>query len=147
MQKLLRTLFLVKMASAISERLSTMTDRDEDALEELKREFYKGSAIIDNNGCHIEENSTDIYPPKRTFYFTNRHSGERLKERLRVHVLFFFLVYGHMEGELSHVCHNSKCFNPSHLERESHQDNCARRTCKDRGICTEHGQKRKCILF
>lgn len=47
---------------------------------------------------------------------------------LRAHRVFFEHLVGPIaEGmELDHLCRNTKCVNPDHMEPVSHQENCAR---------------------
>ncbi|KAK9327452.1 zinc-binding loop region of homing endonuclease, partial [Lipomyces starkeyi] len=60
--------------------------------------------------------------------------------------------------DISHLCHNAKCFNPEHIIVESATNNNRRRTCNGQKVivygnftyhpCTHDGveKKRKCIL-
>lgn len=47
--------------------------------------------------------------------------------------------------ELSHLCHNKWCVNPSHVVRETHTANCARTQCKRHCKCKEDGRQPNCI--
>ena len=55
-----------------------------------------------------------------------------------------FQLKTHMH--VSHLCHNSLCVTPDHLNYEPKMVNLNRETCKQRGICTQHDQYPDCLL-
>jgi len=42
------------------------------------------------------------------------------------HRLVYELIKGHLPSELDHLCRNTRCCNPDHLEGVTHQENCRR---------------------
>ena len=48
--------------------------------------------------------------------------------------------------EVSHLCHNHRCINPSHLVLELHEINSSRLSCKVQQKCT-HGHTPFCIFM
>ena len=47
---------------------------------------------------------------------------------------------------ISHLCHNSLCFNPAHLVIEDISSNHLRKACRQFGHCTGHHPEPRCIL-
>lgn len=128
-----------------------------------KRAMYRNFEIkVDRNNCHFVVDNCDGYPPARSLSFISKLTGKRIRTKVRLHILFFYLeknqvpIRNHSENnnitEMSHICHNSFCLNIDHLSIEPHKINCDRRLCissfntQNRDECIGHGTYRPCIL-
>ena len=51
-----------------------------------------------------------------------------------------------LQGDASHLCHNTLCINPTHISTEPHWLNNNRQQCTRKGICHGHGGYPECML-
>lgn len=70
-------------------------------------------------------------------------------KKISVHRLAYFIKhpehYG-MEGDCSHLCHNTTCINTDHISLEPHYVNNNRQVCVNIRKCQGHAPYRDCIL-
>jgi hypothetical protein len=77
---------------------------------------FKNDIFIDSNGCHVWKKSCSSsgYPQKTI-----------KKKYWSLHRYVYFLKDRTLKSSdvVRHLCHNTKCINPDHLEKGSHKDN------------------------
>ncbi len=73
---------------------------------------------------------------------TGRMPLEKCKKTLYVHRIAYLVkerLVALPEGtEISHLCHNRRCVEPSHLRAEEHITNVERQHCKKQNSCTKN---------
>ncbi len=95
---------------------------------------------IDEIGCWVWKGAR--FKKKYGDYAQIRMGGRLDSKNKRAHVVSYEHFVGKVpEGmELDHICQNTLCINPAHLEPVAHKENCKRR--KDSGLpFCRHGHK------
>ena len=137
-----RLLIIVIPTNKMASKLPFMSKAEQERLEKL---FYddcydSGGILFGPNNHHYlrgYRRRPATYPPLRRVTFYSNILQRRLTTSVRLHVLFYFLVYSKV-GEISHKCGDSNCVNVLHLCIEPHKTNCSRRACVVRNFCSGH---------
>ena len=126
--------------------------------------FWMTGHLEAEGNCHIWQGTyskttkkrTSRYP-KHTFrYLIVDENGEPSRKRADhyVHHVVWFLEHGTIpikdSMEISHLCHDSRCLNVTHLHREPHQVNKERyRKCvkNNQQLCQGHGPEYPDSIF
>ena len=126
-----------------------------DVVANLKNdfEFKRSDGTIEIIGhCHIWTGAKTTLFRRRTSFYGRFYASKACLKRSRgrgeyilVHILAYFLHTGLLPSstttptmEISHLCGNSLCCNPVHLNLETHETNTGRKHCHDRGHCIGH---------
>lgn len=111
--------------------------------EQLLAAILKNTEITPK--CHIWKSKPDKCGYGR-LYFTFRG----VRKSFLVHRLKYFLEnsgnFISPAEQVSHLCHNKLCVNPTHLSLEPDKINKRRNVCKNNGECEGHRGYRACIL-
>ena len=117
----------------------------------LKLEVFPGFVLAENGVCRIFQGleREDGY-----CYITLRvpEEGGLVRKTSatvqRVAIMVGLGVYDLPPSSLdaSHLCHNKKCINISHINMEPRQVNVRRKACIGEGRCLGHGEEPECLL-
>ena len=134
----------------MAEKLLGMNILDRNRLIKIYYDdYYDGGYITyGQNNHHIlrsQRRGIQRYPPFVSIDFMCDRLARRVKTRVRLHVLYYFLNYDKI-GELSHKCGKSNCVNILHLTIENHETNCNRKLCATNNECQGHDNGDACVL-
>jgi hypothetical protein len=112
-----------------------------DELYILKRKMENNSKLDEKTGCLLWERSSSSsgYPQmKLGKIFHNRFGGNPVNP---AHIYFCITnnaILNKQGFEISHLCHEKKCINSTHLTYEPQYINAAREICKRDNYCHSH---------
>ena len=102
-----------------------------------------------NSECLIWNGGiTSSSPPNYGRIRAKLPSDEKSKAYLvhRVALMCYMKSNLNARDSVSHLCNNSLCVKPEHLNIEPHSTNMERRTCLQFGHCNGHGTEPACIF-
>ena len=121
--------------------------------EHYKTRLESKLVRVPGRSCKVWNGGTGRYGQMKVYVpvDANDIEGAWTQRNLGVHRVTY-MVNGPMFSiepasyDVSHLCHEPRCCELTHLSLEPHSVNIQRATCRDQGRCTRHGQFPKCLL-
>ena len=124
--------------------------------EEFGQKYEEKLIIIKKNGCHIWNgavNGRSFDDGRRRYGVVNlTHPVTKKRTCFNAHVFSLFLHNGMLPDrtlkiDISHLCHETLCVNPQHLNQEPHEVNVKRRLCVSKKTCSTHAPYPDCLYI
>ena len=139
----------------MAKKLSNISKLAKDKLIAKWSEFLEKGKFVheDHKGCWIWDggqtgglNYKNEHRYPAVWVWESKENGGGFT--CRGNIVAYFLAYSQVPtyGEtcVSHLCHESLCINPDHLELETLLCNSNRQLCREKGKCSEDHEK-KCF--